>query len=67
MEMSLTISIFAVLVFIIIVNTSLDHLFNWWFREVYKNMDEDGTILIPFLSYLVKFILLFGILNNILN
>ena len=43
--MSLTISIFAVLVFIIIVNTSLDHLFNWWFREVYKNMDEADYVL----------------------
>jgi len=67
MEIVITVSIFAVLVFIIIVNTVLDHLFNWWLREVNKHSDEDGYILIPILTYLVKFIILFGILNKILN
>lgn len=60
--MEITIGIFWVIILILVINTFLEHLFNWWFRE----WGEDETIIIPIMLYIFKTAILIGILNELL-
>lgn len=55
-------SLFAVLLILFFINTVLDHLFNWWFRdsESYKDAVFVATML-----YILKTTILVIILNSI--
>lgn len=46
---TVTITTFAAIILIFVLNTILEHLFNWWFRE------WDGDIMIvPIFAYIAK-------------
>lgn len=56
-------SVYATIVLMCVINTGLDHLFNWWFRL----HGYDSTIG-PFVlfGYIMKLVIFFGILNLLL-
>lgn len=59
---TIEITIFSALLLIIFINTILDHLFNWWFRNW---QDVSGLEIIPAFVYIVKTIALVYILYEI--
>jgi len=59
--MKITIYLFWFILLIIFTNTILDHLFNFWFRDVNSDL-----LLMVSILYIIKFILLIYILNVIL-
>jgi hypothetical protein len=60
--MAIQIELFWAITFLIILNTIIDHLFNWWFREW-----SDEAVIIPILFYILKITILLGILEGLLN
>jgi len=58
--MDVKISLFGIIVLIIILNTILDHLFNWFIRDL------EAEVFFIFL-YIGKMILLLLILNYYIN
>jgi len=60
---TVTISVFAVVIMIFVLNIILEHLFNWWFRAW---ADGQEIIGLPVILYVVKTAVLIGILNIIL-
>jgi len=56
------ITILAAVIIVVVLNTILDHLFNWWIRE----WDDDSCIVVISV-YMFKFVILFGILFEILK
>jgi hypothetical protein len=60
--MEIQIELFWVVTMLIILNTIIDHLFNWWFREW-----SDEGVFIPIIFYIGKTAILLGILTELLN
>ena len=55
--MTVEFPVFAVLMAVLVVNTVLDHLFNWWFRKSVHGNNEEGFFCT--MLYLVKIVALF--------
>jgi hypothetical protein len=63
--MTIQISVFALALIAFILNTILDHLFNWWFREIsFKN---EGITFLLGIVYLIKTALIIGSLYFIFH
>jgi len=60
---TVTITVFAAVIMIFVLNTILEHLFNWWFREW---VDAPEIIAVPVILYVIKSAVIVGILNTIL-
>ena len=61
--MAIQIELFWAITFLVILNTIIDHLFNWWFRE----WGSDELVIIPIFCYVAKTVILLGILKGLLN
>ena len=59
--MEVQIELFWAVTILIILNTIIEHLFSWWFRQ------WRGEELIVMLAYLYKTIIIFGLLHSLLN
>jgi hypothetical protein len=60
--MDVTISLFHILLFLIVVNSILEHLFNKWFRKTKEQPTEFSFIST---MYIMKWIITIGILFKI--
>ena len=61
--MTVTISVFAAVLILFLVNIIIEHLLNWWFRISYnENNITPATIV-----WAVKTILIVALLHNILT
>jgi len=63
--MTITISVFAVVVILFVLNTILGHLFNWWIRSI--DSEDTGKVILLFTLWVIKTIIVVGILYNILK
>jgi len=67
-NMTISISVFVAVLILLGVNIILEHLMNWWIRQVFPNpVYGDGLIVFIVIVWVAKTAVLIGLLYNMLN